>query len=191
LALPSSASQPWDWFHINTVHLDKDGSLLVSARHTWAVYKVNRQTGHLIWELGGRHSSFKLEAASGQVLDNVGEIFAWQHDPEGLGRGLYTVFDDESSGELPYSRIVTVHLNLQAHVATLVKSVKQPEGLVSPFSGNAQTTSKGNLFVGWGGQPYISEFSPSGKLLFNAKLPSGVFTYRAYLLPWPPRCAPA
>jgi hypothetical protein len=33
---------------------------------------------------------------------------------------------------------------------------------------------------------YFSEFSPSGKLLFNAKLPDGVGTYRAYRLPWNP-----
>ena len=39
---------------------------------------------------------------------------------------------------------------------------------------------------GWGALPYISEFSPAGKLLFNAKLPAGVSSYRAYLLPWPP-----
>jgi hypothetical protein len=42
------------------------------------------------------------------------------------------------------------------------------------------------LFVGWGTLPYISEFSPSGHLLFNAKLPAGVSTYRAYRLPWHP-----
>jgi hypothetical protein len=42
------------------------------------------------------------------------------------------------------------------------------------------------LVAGWGGLPYISEFSPSGKLLFNAKLPPGVSTCRACLLPWHP-----
>ena len=52
--------------------------------------------------------------------------------------------------------------------------------------GNAQTTPDGNLFVGWGALPYISEFSPSGALLFNAQFPANVSTYRAYRLPWPP-----
>ncbi len=46
--------------------------------------------------------------------------------------------------------------------------------------------SDGDQFAGWGEAPFISEFSPSGKLLFNAEFPSGVFTYRAYLLPWHP-----
>jgi len=37
-----------------------------------------------------------------------------------------------------------------------------------------------------GALPYFSEFSPSGQLLFNAELPAGVNTYRAYRLPWFP-----
>jgi hypothetical protein len=186
---PSSPSMPWDWFHINAVHIDTDGNLLVSSRNTWTVFKVDRHTGQVMWQLGGRHSSFTLRAAPGQVLDRDGKIFAWQHDPEAIGGGEYTVFDDESGGNLlGSSRVVTVRLDLVTKVATLVKSDDQPEGQVAPLMGNAQTTPGGDLFVGWGGLPYISEFSPSGKLLFNAELPARVSTYRAYLLPWdPPR----
>ena len=82
--------QPWDWFHINAVHLDTDGNLLISSRFTWTIYKVNLRTGAIMWELGGKQSSFSLEAAPGQVLDKDGEIFSWQHDPEALGGGLYS-----------------------------------------------------------------------------------------------------
>jgi hypothetical protein len=184
---PSSPSTPWDWFHINAVHLDTDGNLLVGSRNTWTIFKVNRHTGQIMWQLGGRHSSFSLRAAPGQVLDRDGKIFAWQHDPEVIGGGQYTFFDDESGGNLlGSSRVVTVRLDLATRVATLVHSDDQPEGQVAQVMGNAQTTPGGDLFVGWGGLPYISEFSPSGKLLFNAKLPAGVSTYRAYLLPWHP-----
>jgi hypothetical protein len=187
--LPGSAATPWDWFHINAVHLDTDGNLLINSRYTWTTYKVNRHTGKIIWELGGKQSTFKLAAAPGQVLDSAGEIFAFQHDPEAIGNGENTFFDDESDGSatlLSHSRVVTVKLDLATRVATLVKSVDQPEGLVAPAEGNAQTTRNGDLFVGWGELPYISEFSPSGRLLFNAQLPAGVSTYRAYRLPWPP-----
>ncbi len=186
---PASPVTPWDWFHINAVHLDTNGNLLINSRYTWTTYKVNLRTGKIIWELGGKQSTFKLTAAPGQVLDTAGEIFAFQHDPEAIGNGKYTFFDDESDGSttlLPHSRVVTVKLDLTTRVATLVKSVDQPEGLVAPAEGNAQTTRNGDLFVGWGALPYISEFSPSGHLLFNAELPAGVSTYRAYRLPWHP-----
>ena len=189
--LPSSAGQPWDWFHLNAIHPDTDGNLLVSSRSTWTVYKVNLTTGHLMWALGGKESSFTLNAAPGQALDRAGEIFAWQHDPESLGNDVYTVFDDEATttGQAPlltYSRAVTVRLELRTHVATLIRSVNQPEGLIGEFGGNAQTTKNGGLFVGWDALPYISEFSSSGQLVFNAELPPEIATYRAYRLPWPP-----
>ena len=126
---PASAATPWNWFYINAIHLDTDGNLLISARYAWTVYKVNLHTGNIIWVLGGKHSTFRIKAAPGQVLDREDEIFAYQHDPEAIGNDEYTVFDDESgggSGLLPYSRVVTVRLDLATKVATLVKSTRQP-----------------------------------------------------------------
>jgi hypothetical protein len=34
LPLPAPASDPREWFHINAVHLDTDGNLLISSRYT-------------------------------------------------------------------------------------------------------------------------------------------------------------
>jgi hypothetical protein len=184
--LPSSPDQPWDWFHINAVHLDTDGNLLIDARDTWTTYKVNRHTGKILWQLGGKDSSFVLRTASGQTPDEANELFAWQHDPEALGHGVYTWFDNESSGTplLSYSRAITVRLDERDRVATLVAADDQPEGLSAPSQGNAQTTSAGGLFVGWGSLPYFSQFDRAGHLIYNAQFPAGVNTYRAYLLPW-------
>ena len=192
--LPDSASTPWDWFHLNAVKLDTDGNLLLDARNTWTTYEVSRHTGKTLWQLGGKDSSFKLAAAPGEALNSAGTIFAWQHDPQPLGNGLYTFFDNESAGaantgegavsELAYSRVVTVRLDYRTHKATLVRVVNQPEQLSASSQGNAQTLSNGDLVVGWGSQPYFSEFSQSGKLLFNAEFPAGVNTYRAYRFNW-------
>jgi hypothetical protein len=184
-----SPSVPWDWFHINAVHLDTDGNLLISSRYTWTIYKVSIHTGAIIWELGGKQSSFRLRAAPGQVLDQAGEIFAFQHDPVALGGGEYSVFDDESDGGVPllaHSRAVIVRLDLATRTATLIWSASQPEGMVAGAMGSAQRLSNGDMFISWGGLGSMSEFSSSGKLLYNASLPPGVYTYRAYLLPWPP-----
>jgi len=96
--LPASPSSPWDWFHINAVKLDTDGNLLIDARNTWTAYKVNHHTGQIIWQLGGKASSFTLQAAPGQTLNKAGDITAWQHDFEAQGNGIYTFFDNESAG---------------------------------------------------------------------------------------------
>jgi Arylsulfotransferase (ASST) len=184
--LPSSPSTPWDWFHINAVKVASNGTLLIDGRDTWTTYDVSLRTGQILWQLGGKDSTFKVTAAPGQQLDSAGEIFAWQHDPQQVGPNVYTFFDNESSGTplLSYSRAITVRLNFRTKVATLVASDDQPEGLSAAAEGNAQTTRDGDLFVGWGVLPYFSEFSPSGKLLFNAEFPAGVNTYRAYQQPW-------
>ena len=194
--LPASASTPWDWFHLNAVKVDTNGDLLIDARDTWTTYEVSPKTGKIVWRLGGKDSSFKVTAAKGQKLDSAGEIFAWQHDPEAHGDGIYTFFDNEAAGtantgtndlvDLPYSRVITVKLNTRTHTATLLASDNQPEGLSAPSQGNAELLRGGDLFVGWGSLPYFSEFSASGKLIFNAEFPAGVNTYRAYRLPWHP-----
>ncbi len=69
--LPASASTPWDWFHINAVHLDTNGNLLVDARNTWTTYEVSPFSGKILWQLGGKASSFTVQAAPGQVLDSA------------------------------------------------------------------------------------------------------------------------
>jgi hypothetical protein len=187
--LPASASDPWDWFHINAVKLADNGTLLIDARDAWTVYDVSLHNGQINWQLGGKDSTFTEAAAPGQVLDEANEIFAWQHDPQQVGPDTYTFFDNESAGtpELSISREVTVKLNFRTKVATLVSSIDQPEGLVAASQGNAQTTPDGDVVVGWGALPYFSEFSSSGALLFNAEFPVGVNTYRAYQFPWPAR----
>jgi hypothetical protein len=191
--LSAKANVPWQWFHLNAVKVDTDGNLLIEGRHTWAVYKVDRATGNIIWTLGGKSSSFTMAAAPGQVLDAASEIFAWQHDPEPLGKGLYSFFDNEynppSPALLSSSRAVVVQLNETTHVATLVTSYNQPEGLLAPSQGNAQATDEGNLFIGWGALPYLSAFDPAGNLIFNAQFPAGVDSYRAYFLHFKPATA--
>jgi hypothetical protein len=196
--LPASTSTPWDWFHINAVKLDTDGNLLIDARDTWTSYKVDRHSGQIIWQLGGKASrnNFNIGAAPGQILNKAGLITAWQHDFEAQGNGIYTFFDNESAGvantgadataQFGVSRAVTVKVDPFSHTATLIGSFNQPEGLTAPSQGNSQRTAVGNTVVGWGSLPYFSEFAPNGQLLYNAQFPTGVNSYRAYLLPWNP-----
>jgi hypothetical protein len=194
--LPASASSAWDWFHINAVKVNTDGTFLVDSRDTWTTFDVSPKNGKIIWQLGGKDSSFRLKTANGQTLDNAGEFFSWQHDLEGHGNGIYTVFDNDAAGtantgssvivNLSYSRALTLKLNVRTHVATLLASDNQPEGLSAPSQGNTELLANGGQFVGWGALPYFSQFSASGQLVFNAEFPAGVNSYRAYRLPWHP-----
>jgi hypothetical protein len=175
--VPTDPNRPYDYFHLNSVSLDHDGNLLVSGRHTWTVYKVDRHTGRIIWRLGGKRSDFE---------PGSGVPFAWQHNPVSAGADTLRIFDNESNGRplRPQSRVITVGLDPQQRRATLLQQVEHPAGLSVPSQGNSQRLPDGNLFVGWGRLGRFSEFSADGKLRFDATLPPGYDSYRAYRVAW-------
>jgi hypothetical protein len=175
--LPPSPSIPWDYFHVNSVNLDGGDHLLISARHTWTVYDVNRQTGDVVWRLGGKESGFTL---------GPGVPFAWQHDVHAVGPDTLRIFDNESNGVpvLAQSRVIWVHLDMRTMTATLVRSFEHPEGLSVFSQGNAQALGNDDTFVGWGALGRFSEFDASGGLMFDASLPRGYDSYRAYREDW-------
>ncbi len=171
-------SSSYDYFHINAVNLDNDGNLLISGRHTWTVYKVDRHTGQILWRLGGKKSDFQL---------GPGVPFAWQHNPLPAGENTIRLFDNENNGSvkvLPQSRVIWIHLDMATATATLVKALNNPAGLSVESQGNAQALGNGDTFVGWGQLGRVSEFDPQGKLLFDALLGAQNDTYRAYRADW-------
>jgi hypothetical protein len=175
--VPNRPGAPFDYFHVNSVSLAADGNLLISSRHTWTVYEVDRRTGRILWRLGGKHSDFRL---------GPGVRFAWQHNPVATGPDTLRIFDNESNGlpVRPSSRVITVRLDRRTRTATLVRSLEYPGGLSVPSQGDSERLPNGDLFVGWGRLGSFSEFAPDGRVLFDAKLPPGYDTYRAYRLPW-------
>jgi hypothetical protein len=50
--------------------------------------------------------------------------------------------------------------------------------------GNTQVLPGGNVIIGWGEVPFVSEYTASGKLIFDAAFPSPDMSYRAYVQPW-------
>jgi hypothetical protein len=168
----------YDYFHINAVNLDNDGNLLISGRHTWTVYKVDRHTGNILWRLGGKKSDFTL---------GPGVHFAWQHNPLPAGENTIRLFDNETNGSntvSPPTRVIWIHLDTASATATLVRAISHPGGILVTSQGNAQALDTGNTFVGWGDRGRVSEFDPQGKLLFDALLTRGDDTYRAYRSAW-------
>jgi hypothetical protein len=172
----SNIAFPVDFFHINSLNLDPDGSLLISARNTWTTYDLNAQTGQIVWQLGGKHSSFTLGA---------GTATAWQHDPRELANGTFSIFDNGASPTVhSQSRGIVVSLEPQSKTATLVSQFTHPSPLLAYSQGNMQALANGDWFVGWGEVPDFSEFSPTGQLLFDAHFPAGDKSYRALRFPW-------
>ncbi len=165
-----------DFFHLNSISVDRDGSLLISSRNTWTVYDLNPQSGQIVWRLGGRRSSFKMGPGTGT---------AWQHDPRELPNGSISMFDNGSSPKAhDQSRGVIVSVNRVAGTATLVDRLTHAPPLLAESQGSLQALAGGDWFVGWGQEPYFSEYGPEGQLLFDAHLPLHDQSYRAFRFPW-------
>lgn len=174
------AGRAWDWFHINSVEPEADGNVFISARNTWAGYQLEGGSGKILWQLGGLKSSFEM---------GPGTKTAWQHDGRILPNGEVTFFDDGANPvKHKQSRAVRIALDMDSMKARLTAELTHEDPpLLAASQGNAQTLSNGNVLVGWGGVPYISEFSNDGKLLFDAHYSPELIFYRAYRHPWSAR----
>jgi hypothetical protein len=170
----------WDWFHLNSIDPEPDGNILISARNTWTAYQIQSGTGRILWRLGGLDSSFAM---------GPGTRTAWQHDARLLPDGEITMFDDGSDPTEPFeddhSRAIRIALDLATHRARLVSALIHPSPpLLAASQGNMQTLADADTVVGYGGVPEISEYTPSGGLLFDAHLPYDLIFYRSFRHPW-------
>jgi EmrB/QacA subfamily drug resistance transporter len=175
---------PWDAYHINALQLVNSETFLVSMRDTWAAYLVNIKTGKIQWTLGGHKSSFKF---------GPGAAFQWQHDIRLQPNGTVTMFDDhccQLTGGGTYvkasapSRALELKLDQATHTATKIVDYGVGYGLEADYMGDLQPLPDGNVMVGWGSAPYITELTSSDEPVLEGKLPSHNLTYRATLDPW-------
>jgi hypothetical protein len=179
---PNDALPGIDYFHINSIDVDHDDNLLVSARETFAVYKIDRTSGEVIWRLGGKKSDFEM---------GPGTRFAYQHDAHRQPDGTLTIFDNGTTvfdngipRAVEESRCIVLELDEDEMVATLVREYTHPDKQFADAGGNMQVLANHNVFVGWGRALVFSEFNKDGELLFDASLPPKSNTYRAFRFPW-------
>jgi hypothetical protein len=165
--------QPYDFFHLNSIQQLPSGRILISGRHTWAVYSIEKRSGRIAWELGGKHSSFSMGA---------GAQFRWQHDAALNGHGTLSVFDDGPSPPLQQSRALLIHLG--GGQATLVHSYTHRPALLALSQGGTELLPNHRVFVGWGSRSYFSEYAPNGRQIFSARMRPPIQSYRAYRFDW-------
>ena len=170
-------SATYDAFHINAIQALKNHRILISARDTSGVYKVDRASGRILWTLGGKGTDFNF---------GPGALFNFQHDAHMLRNGRISMFDDGAGPPMfnPYSRGLILQLDHRRHRATLVRQFARSTSTSAQSEGSLQRLPGGNVFVGFGSEPFFSEFSSRGKLLLDASLPADDGTYRTYRFPW-------
>jgi hypothetical protein len=180
--IPKQSASVLDYIHVNSIDPLPDGDILISARNTWTSYLLNGTTGAIIWQVGGKHSTFAL---------GPGARFAWQHDVELLpdstpGQYEISMFDNEDYPlEASQSRGLELLLNTQNDTATVARQIEVPgHPVVSDSQGDVQQLSNGDVFVGWGEVGIEDEFSPTGALTFQLQLVGSTSSFRGYRYVW-------
>ncbi len=168
---------PWDYIHVNSIDPGASNDVLVSARNSWALYDVDIKTGAFNWQLGGKHSTFKL---------GPGAKTYWQHDAEWQPGGLISVFDNGSTPpKEKQSRGVLLKPDFATRTVALAKSLVNPtKTLLAPAQGNTLALPGGAWLMGYGNLPNFTEYDASGHVLLDGTLGHNVQDFRTYLSPW-------
>jgi hypothetical protein len=177
--LPPSSQNLYDYFHVNSIDVDLDDNLVISSRNTWASYKLDHRTGRVIWILGGKHSSFTMAP---------GSSFAFQHDVRVRAQddSVVTLFDDGGGPDRVHrhSRGLRLVLDAKHRVARVAGQDLHQPALAADYEGNYQQLDRGHSFIGWGSQPYFTEFDSHGRQVFDGRFTGPTSSYRAYRFDW-------
>ncbi len=176
-ATTSNTIWPFDYFHLNSIDQLANGRTLISARNTSALYELSTITGQVLTHIGGRSSSVKLSA---------GAATAYQHDATALANGTISVFDNGGVPKIhAQSRGLILAINPQTKIDSVIAEYDHPSPpLAAGSQGNVQTLEDGDVFIGWGSEPYFSEFSAGGQLLYDAHMHGTYQSYRSYRFAW-------
>ncbi len=168
---------PWDYIHLNSIDPGNSGDVLVSARNSWALYDIDIRTGAFNWQLGGKHSTFKLAP---------GTKTYWQHDAEWQPGGLISVFDNGSTPPREkQSRGVLLKPDFTAKTVALAKAFVNPsKTLLAPAQGNMLSLPGDHWLMGYGNLPNFTEYDSAGHVLLDGTLGHNVQDFRTYLSPW-------
>ena len=182
--VPSDGQNPWDPYHVNSISVASDGNLLVSARNTWSVYKVERPSGRILWRLGGKKSDFTVSSAA---------RFAWQHDATPHPGSRLAIFDNAlgTNKVRNQSRGLMLSVDESRRAVTLDHEYLHGNPPVQTIAlGSVQILPDGHVFVGWGDGPYVTEYHPDGTVIYDLRMNgNGTRSYRGFRSPWTGRPA--
>jgi hypothetical protein len=181
LRLDSPTASSFRFPHFNAIDIDTDGHLLVSCRHLSEVTKINRDTGDIIWRLGGAHSDFTFVNDSLNGFEN-------QHTIRMVGTNRYLLFDNGDLHSPPVSRGVEYELDLTNMTARVVWQYPETPttSLYSGYMGNTQRLPNGNTLINWAVNllPKLTEVRPDGTKAFEMNWADYFEAYRVWRCPW-------
>lgn len=138
-----------DYMHMNSLFVDpRDNNLICSMRHQNQIIKINRQTGDIMWRLGGANSDFPM---------TPDEVFLLQHHATLTDNNQTLLIYDDGSPQRPTSRIVEFQLDEVNKAINGFKAFTLPE-TYSPAMGSVQKMGN-EYFISGGASYYMLEIN--------------------------------
>jgi hypothetical protein len=109
----------FDPVHINSIEMDPDNNLLVSVMGFAGISKINRQTGEIMWTMGGSKNEFTF-INEDEVSQYAPQYFMYQHDVRRLPNGNILMIDDGYRSKRDWARVVEYKIDEGAKTATKV-----------------------------------------------------------------------
>lgn len=166
----------FDPVHINSIEPRGRGEVIVSTRHTDAVYGIDRSTGQIRWKLGGVPTGKSLRV----VGDPATKLLGGQHDARLDRYGRLTIFDN-GKDRPRRPRVVFYKLDLGAGKAIYKGQLNDPQVKRSHCCGSARELPGGGWLVSWGDNKLVTGFDRKGRIAFRLHLPAP--TFRAVPVP--------
>ena len=164
---PAGDNGAYDIVHINSAE-QVGGSIVLSTRHTDAIYSIDRASGEIEWKLGGTDTPESLTVLGDP---HGGYPLGGQHDARLLGKtgSVLTAFDNAHALPRP-PRGVRYRLDLTARTARLVDSVADPAVEDTFCCGSHRRAGDGGSVVSWGGTPMATGFDPDGSVRWRLEM---------------------
>ncbi|MCO5252705.1 MAG: aryl-sulfate sulfotransferase [Candidatus Kapabacteria bacterium] len=166
-----------DLTHANSMDEDETGNILISFRHYDQIIKVNRQTGNIIWKMGGSESKGNQFTFVNDTVDGFFG-FSHQHTASFLANGNILLYDNGNLREPQYSRAVEYSIDEANMKVTKVWEYRYSPDIYQAYMGSAFRLPNGNTLINWG-RDKITEVRYDKSIAFELDY-GNKLNYRAY-----------
>jgi hypothetical protein len=166
----ASGAATFDPVHINSIEPRGPDEIVISTRHTDAIYGISRSSGEILWKLGGTETADSLRI----VGDPAQKVFGGQHDARIAEDGSLSVYDN-GKDRPRQPRVVSYRLDLERGTATYLGQLNDPRITSSHCCGSARPLPGGGWLVSWGDNPLVTAFDADGRIAFRLRLAASAF----------------
>ena len=189
---------PNDYAHLNSLYELDDGDILASFRGCAQVLRIDRETGAVVWQLGGtlpmRENRPAPPGGTTRYLQVVGDPageFCGQHEATETASGSLLMFDNgnhclgDRGNEPHFTRIVEYDISSDTTAAFVRQYVLPEEFGATTSAGGVVALTNGHWLITWGSGPKVavSEVDTASNEVFRIRMSKDdqVFaTYRVY-----------